>query len=347
MREAMLYDSLPEGKVHCRLCAHGCTISEGKNGLCAVRRCIGGKLFTYAYHRVAALHVDPIEKKPLYHFLPGSRSLSLAAMGCNFHCKFCQNASLSQSKPRETDTPGEPATPAELVEMAFRQGCRSISFTYSEPTVFFELSYDTGKLARDAGLKNVFVTNGYLSEAAVDQAVEFLDAANVDLKAFTEDFYHRYCGARLAPVLDTIRRLYEKGVWVEVTTLVIPGRNSSREELAAIARFLVSVSPDLPWHVSAFHPDYQMWDVPPTSLAELDAAWEEKASGPACVTSIAAMCRGTHFPHLLPDLPPTAGGAIGFHRPPESAERIRLPRLWDHYPRKLHPPSLRRRKHRP
>jgi len=272
MREALLYEPGSAGGVRCLLCNHYCRLRDGDFGRCRVRQCAGDRLVTLVADRVAALQVDPIEKKPLFHFLPGSRSLSLATVGCNFRCTFCQNHSLSQRPARCKDYPGDPIAPAELVKLALARECRSISYTYTEPTVFYELTRETGLAARAAGLKNVYVSNGYMSREAIAGLTDFLDAINVDLKSFSDTFYRRLCGARLGPVLDSIRTFHAAGVWVEVTTLLIPGQNTGEAELRQLAGFLVSVSPDIPWHVSAFHPDYQLQDLPRTSVRDLEQA---------------------------------------------------------------------------
>lgn len=272
---AVLWRPGPDGSVLCDLCAHRCHIGPGKTGICAVRRNDGGALVTLVGDRVAAAHVDPIEKKPFYHLLPGSLSFSVAAPGCNFRCDFCQNWSLSQAphlSPR--DLPGEPAEPATLVAAARRSGCASVAFTYTEPTIFFELAEAVGTLAREAGLKNLFVTNGYLTPEAVARAARFLDGANVDLKTFDDGTYRRVCGASLAGVLRGLDALLEAGVWVEVTTLVVPGLNDSEAELGALAHHLAGLSKDLPWHLSRFHPDFRRTGAAPTSSAALERARE-------------------------------------------------------------------------
>ncbi|HSH68721.1 MAG TPA: AmmeMemoRadiSam system radical SAM enzyme, partial [Deferrisomatales bacterium] len=210
-------------------------------------------------------------KKPLYHLAPGSLSYSVATAGCNFRCKHCQNHTISQINSQAL-LPGRAVTPEQVVKAAVTAGCRSIAYTYTEPTVFFEFALACMKLARQAGLLNVFVTNGYLSPQAVDTAAPYLDAANVDLKAYTDAFYRELCGARLQPVLECIRGLWQRGVWLEVTTLVIPHHNDDPAELREIARFLVSVSPDMPWHVSGFYPTYQLTEEPPTPSATLAEA---------------------------------------------------------------------------
>jgi len=274
-REAMLWSPVGDGRVECRLCAHRCVVAPGKLGVCAVRENRGGRLETLVYGEVVAAHVDPIEKKPLYHFFPGSKALSVATAGCNFRCGFCQNWQISQSPRRKGGgVAGEPFPPEAVVRAALDQGCRSISYTYTEPTIFFEYAYDTARLAREAGLANNFVTNGYMTAEALEKVRPYLDAANVDLKAFEDETYKKVCGARLGPVLESIRRMSDLGIWVEVTTLVVPGLNDSDAELAGIARFIASVDPAVPWHVSRFHPDYDYTEAPPTPLQTLRRAGE-------------------------------------------------------------------------
>jgi len=272
-REATLWEALGDGEaeaVRCRLCSHRCRIPAGRAGLCGVRENRGGTLFTLVYGRLVANNVDPIEKKPLFHVAPGSLSYSIATAGCNFHCSHCQNYQISQVERDAGRIPGHYASPEETVTAAREAGCRSIAYTYTEPTVFFEYALDCMKLARRAGLLNVFVTNGYMSPEGLEAAVPYLDAANVDLKAMTEDFYRKVCGAHLEPVLQTIRELWQRGVWVEATTLVIPHHNDAPEELRELARFLASVSPDLPWHVTGFYPTYRLTDEPPTPASALE-----------------------------------------------------------------------------
>ncbi|MGB2908210.1 MAG: AmmeMemoRadiSam system radical SAM enzyme [Candidatus Aminicenantaceae bacterium] len=272
-KEAMLYASLDGGSVACGLCQHRCHIEPGEHGVCGVRRNQNGRLFTRVYGEVIAAHVDPIEKKPLFHFLPGTHSLSVATMGCNFRCSFCQNWQISQgSKGEGAGLAGRRMDPVEIVAAARKQGCLSISYTYTEPTIYFEYAYDTARLAVEAGLFNVFVTNGYMTPEAVDTIRPYLHACNVDLKSFQEDFYRRMCGARLAPVLETIRLLRESGIWVEVTTLVIPGQNDSEQELTEIATFIADVDRDIPWHISRFHPDFQYQESPATPVETLRKA---------------------------------------------------------------------------
>ena len=269
----MLWRVLEEGKVECYLCAHRCQVAAGKFGVCGVRENQEGKLVTRVYGEVIAAHVDPIEKKPLYHFLPGTDSFSIATVGCNFRCPFCQNWQISQAGKKDKGFGGGQAlSPEEIVQAAKKRGCRSISYTYTEPTIFFEYAYDAAKLAREAGLANVFVTNGYMTAEALRLIQPYLDAANVDLKAFQDETYKKVCGARLGPVLDSIRLMRELGVWIEVTTLVVPGMNDGEKELGDIARFIASVSPEIPWHISRFHPDYKYTQTPATPIETLRKA---------------------------------------------------------------------------
>ena len=274
MHPAALWKPLPDGRVSCRLCSHFCRIEDGRRGLCGVRQNAGGQLFTLVYDRVAAVNLDPVEKKPLYHFLPGTMTFSFGTMGCNLSCAFCQNYSLSQPPRQGREITGERATPADLVAAAKRSNAASISYTYSEPTIFFELMRDTSDLARAAGLKNIMVSNGFQSPACLDALAGRIDAANIDLKAMNETFYERVCGARLKPVLKNLARMRELGWWLEVTTLLIPGGNDADGELRELAAFLVrELGADTPWHISRFHPDFAMRDTPPTPLASLERAF--------------------------------------------------------------------------
>ncbi len=273
MHPAMLWEKANGDTVRCRLCPWRCLISEGQSGRCQVRRNVGGELFSLNYNWVIAANEDPIEKKPLFHFQPGSVSFSVACVGCNFQCDFCQNWQISQMPVQQGRIAGEQISPAELVDHARRYDCRSISYTYTEPTIFFELAYDTSKLAHKAGLKNVFVSNGYITVEALQTIEPYLDAINVDLKAFSEEFYRDVCHGRLAPVLESLRWLAKSRIWVEVTTLVVPGRNDSEKELSDIAHFIAEeMGPQVPWHISRFHPDYHMTTVPATPMATIEKA---------------------------------------------------------------------------
>jgi pyruvate formate lyase activating enzyme len=273
VKQALFQKPRENKKVQCSLCSHRCLIDPGKRGICTVRENRDGILYSLVYDKVIVRNIDPIEKKPLFHFLPGSRSYSIATPGCNFRCKNCQNADISQlPHDRGGVIVGENITPTSIVEAAREHGCASISYTYTEPTIFFELAYDTARLAVEAGLKNVFVTNGYSTPEALKVIRPYLHAVNVDLKGFSDEFYKRICGARLQPVLDAIRLYKEFGIWIEITTLVIPGHNDLDEQLTSIAKFIKSVDESIPWHVSRFHPAYKLLDLPITPLTALERA---------------------------------------------------------------------------
>ncbi len=284
----MLWEKLDEGRVRCGLCAHRCEIKEGDFGFCRVRQNSLGKLYTHVYGRTVAENTDPIEKKPLYHFLPGSSAYSIATVGCNFRCSFCQNWAISQVSSeksgdgffRALSEKGHEMSPEAIVDEAERSGSKSIAYTYTEPTVFFEYAHDTARIARAKGLKNCFVTNGFMTKEAIDKIRPYLDAANVDLKFFKDDTYKKLCKGRLQPVLDSIKNMKDAGIWVEVTTLVIPGVNDTDEELRGIAVFLARTGKEIPWHVSRFHPDYRYTSSGPTPLETIEKAVEiGKAEG--------------------------------------------------------------------
>lgn len=296
LHEARFYEPRPDGSVVCTLCPHDCHVPDGARGACGVRYNRGGRLYTLVYDRVIAREVDPIEKKPFFHFLPGSYAYSISTVGCSLRCAYCQNWEISQWPkehlakhitangaatpvcPRlealQGEVPGEHVNPEGIVTAALASGCQSVSYTYTEPTIFYELAYDTAVLAHERGLKNNFVTNGYINPAPLRQLATVLDAANVDLKFFSEESYRRISRARLGPILDAIRLYHELGVWVEVTTLVVPGLNDSDAELKAIAEFICGVSPAIPWHVSRFYPAWHMLDRPVTDAATLRRARE-------------------------------------------------------------------------
>lgn len=272
--EAYLYESLKNNEVKCNLCNHRCNIKNGRRGICGVRENRGGVLETLVYGKVIAQHIDPIEKKPLFHFLPGSLSYSIATVGCNFKCRFCQNADIAQM-PSDCNgrIVGDAFTPEDVVAEAINGDCKTIAYTYTEPTVYFEFACDTAKLATKKGIRNVFVTNGYMTEEALQMIHPFLDAANVDLKAFTEDFYKTICKAKLVPVTETLKRMKSLGIFVEVTTLIIPGLNDDKKELENLAAFLVdALGPETPWHISRFHPTYKLTDRPRTPVETLISA---------------------------------------------------------------------------
>ena len=274
MKEAYLYERLDDRKVRCSLCNHRCLIQEGKKGICGVRENADGTLVSLVYENVIARHVDPIEKKPLFHFLPASRSYSIATAGCNFRCLFCQNADISQMPVDHGQIFGEFLTPEQIVSDALATRSATIAYTYTEPTVYFELALDTARIAARKGLRNVFVSNGYMTEECLKEIHPDLHAANVDLKGFTDRFYKEQCGAKLDPVLRTLERMVKTGVWLEVTTLLIPGLNDAAGELRGIARFLVNLDPDIPWHISRFHPTYRLTSVHPTPPSSLRRARE-------------------------------------------------------------------------
>lgn len=274
IKEAMLYEKLSGGNVRCHLCGHKCKIAPTKRGICGVRENRDGILYSLIYGMVAAENVDPIEKKPFFHVYPGSESLSLSTVGCNFSCTFCQNSDISQMPRESGEIRGRKITPDEIVESAVATGSVTIAYTYTEPTVFFEFAYDIGRIAHDRGIKNVFVTNGFMTVEAIDKISPYLDAANVDLKSFSDDFYRKRCGGRLLPVLNSIRKMKDLGIWVEVTTLIIPTLNDSDEELRQIAEFILSVGAEVPWHISRFHPTYKMVNLPVTPVETIHRAAE-------------------------------------------------------------------------
>lgn len=276
MKEAMFYEKLSENRVQCLLCNHRCVIKPHNRGICGVRENQEGVLYSLVYGRLVSANLDPIEKKPLFHFQPGSTSFSIATVGCNFQCSHCQNWEISQFPHLfpQKDIPGQLFSPKDVVEDAIKLGASSISYTYVEPTIFYEFAYDCAVLAKEKGLKNVFVSNGYMSKEVVKHLAPVLDAINIDIKGFTEGFYHTICKAKLQPVLENVKLFHELGVWVEITTLIIPGKNDSPSELEGIARFIAGISPDIPWHVSAFHPAYKMMDVPSTKASTLVQARE-------------------------------------------------------------------------
>lgn len=290
MREAVLYKKLGNGSVRCGACRHACVIALGRAGICGVRQNIDGRLYLLVYGKASAVNIDPVEKKPLFHFLPGSAIFSLGTVGCNFGCDFCQNWDISQATRGlasrlakenklkdmgvEVGRLGYDLPPERIVEACVGKGIPSIAYTYNEPSIFFEYFYDTSKLASKRGIRNVLVTNGYESEESLRLAKPYMDAMNIDLKSFSDEFYVKVCRARLQPVLDTIKLAKELGIWTEITTLVIPGKNDSDDELKKIAEFVAGVDASMPWHVTAFHPEYKMRDVSPTSNKMLFNAYE-------------------------------------------------------------------------
>ena len=277
MKEAYLYKKIKDKKVQCRNCAHHCVIENRKRGICGVRENIDGKLFALNYGKACALNIDPIEKKPFFHFLPGSQSLSIATVGCNFRCFSCQNWSISQSSKPDRPVLGEDLPPEEIVELAKKKHLPSISYTYTEPAVFSEYALNTMKLAKKEGLKNNWVSNGFWSKELFDLISPHLDAANIDLKSFENEFYIKYCGGRIEPVLETLKRLKSKKIWVEVTTLIIPTLNDKEEIFENIAKFIKNnLGPETPWHVSQFSGQisWKLQHLPDTPSSTLQIARE-------------------------------------------------------------------------
>lgn len=282
LKEAVLWEAAGDKKVQCFLCSHRCLIADGKTGRCRVRKNIDGILYTLTYNKLCSANPDPIEKKPLFHFQPGTSSFSVATEGCNFQCDFCQNWQISQAAIEQGEIDGQAISPDKIVKAAVDYGCKSIAYTYTEPTIFMELCADCGKLAKQKGLTNVFVSNGYETIQAIDFVKEWLDGINIDLKSFSEDYYSRLCKAHLQPVLDTIEYIAKKtDMWLEVTTLVVPNENDTEDELKRLAEFIVTkAGADVPWHISRFHPQYKYTDSIPTPLETLEKAYEiGKAAG--------------------------------------------------------------------
>jgi len=263
------WHALPDGRLQCDVCPRACKLREGQSGLCFVRARQDDEIVLTTYGRSSGFCIDPVEKKPLYHFLPGTPVLSFGTAGCNLACKFCQNWDMSKS--REMDTLADAASPAQLARAASESGCRSIAYTYNDPVIFLEYAIDVAEASREVGVKSIAVTAGYVCDEPRRRLFGAMDAANVDLKAFTEQFYHRICGGHLANVLDTLLYLHhETDVWLELTTLLIPGENDSPSEIEALSRWVIdNLGADVPIHFSAFHPDYRMLDkspTPPTTL---------------------------------------------------------------------------------
>lgn len=273
MKEASFWEKREDNKVNCLLCRHRCLISDGKRGICCVRENRSGTLYTLVYGNPCSWHVDPIEKKPLFHFFPGSKAFSIATVGCNFRCLHCQNHEISQL-PRDHDMIlGEEMTPHEVVKQAKATGCRSISYTYTEPTMFYEYAFDIANLAKEQGISNNFVTNGYIEEKPLEAIRPYLDAANIDLKSISGEFYRKVCGAKVEGVLASIKKYKQLGIWVELTTLVIPGYNDTDEEFRSIAAFIRDeVGVETPWHISAFYPTYKLTDSHRTPAKTLEKA---------------------------------------------------------------------------
>jgi pyruvate formate lyase activating enzyme len=281
---------MPGKAVTCLACRHYCVIPDGQTGICGVRQNVNGKLNLLVYGKASGAAVDPMEKKPLYHFFPGSKIFSLGTIGCNFGCTFCQNWDTSQASkefrrlalkgqigPQDLKAAisesGFDLPPKKIVEYCLKHDIKAIAYTYNEPSIFFEYTYDTAKLAKEHGISNVYVTNGYTSPEALDKLEGLLDAANIDLKSFSDKFYRDISGARLDEVLKSIKYYYDKGIWLEITTLVIPGKNDSKAELTKIAEFIAGIDVNIPWHISRFSPHYLMQDIAATGKEKLMQAF--------------------------------------------------------------------------
>lgn len=270
MKEALLYKKLPQKKVQCQVCAHYCLISSGQRGICGVRENQNGKLYSLVYGKAAAVNIDPIEKKPLFHFLPNTYTYSIASVGCNFRCANCQNWAISQ-----INQGGQELPPKKIIQEATANHCPSISYTYTEPTIFLEYALETMKLAKKEGLKNIWVTNGFMSKETLELIAPYLEAANVDLKSFDNNFYQKYCHGRLKPVLDNLKEMKRKGIWLEVTTLIIPDLTDQAAMLKKIALFIKKeLGPETPWHISRFFPEvsWKLQHLPTTPLKALEKA---------------------------------------------------------------------------
>ncbi|NMB92025.1 MAG: AmmeMemoRadiSam system radical SAM enzyme [Parcubacteria group bacterium] len=277
-----LYKRLKDGEIQCLACHNYCIIIEGKTGLCGVRQNNKGKLELLVENRAVAVNLDPIEKKPLFHFLPGAAAFSLGTLGCNFGCEFCQNWDISQA-PKNQDTKykiqgtkywGEDWPPEKIIDYCQENNIPVIAYTYNEPTIWTEYALKIMKLASKVNIKNVWVSNGYMSKETLKLISPYLEAINVDLKSFREEFYQKIVHAHLEPVKENIKKIWQRGIWEEVTTLIIPWLNDSDKELKEIANFLVKISPDLPWHISAFYPAYKMLNVPSTPQNTLIRAYK-------------------------------------------------------------------------
>ncbi|MBN2052328.1 AmmeMemoRadiSam system radical SAM enzyme [Candidatus Woesearchaeota archaeon] len=273
MKEASYYSKQKDNIVKCELCPRLCLINPGNRGLCSVRQNIDGKLFSIVYAKPCAVHVDPIEKKPLYHFIPGARAFSIATIGCNFFCSFCQNWQISQARAEAISENFDEVLPKKVVEQCKKEKCDVISYTYTEPTIFYEYMLDTARIAKKAGIKNTIVSNGYINERSLRELCKFIDGANIDLKGFTEEFYRKNCQGRLEPVLQTLKILKEEGVWLEITNLVIPGSNDNFKKIEEMCKWIAeNLGRDVPLHFSRFHPDYKITDSIATPMETLEKA---------------------------------------------------------------------------
>lgn len=275
-KECKLYEIEKNKKVRCLACSHKCLINDMKTGICGVRENQDGKLFLLVYGKISAMNIDPIEKKPLYHFLPKSFAYSIGTVGCNFKCDWCQNFDISQSSKfgERAFILGSDMTPEEIVEDALKNKCKSIAYTYNEPAIYVEFVHDTAVIAKKKGLKNILVTNGYFSKESFDYIKDYIDAANIDLKTFNKDYYEKYCGGKLEYVLKNIEWFFKNNIHIEITTLIIPGINDSEEEFEKIAKFISNIDKNIPWHITRFFPMYKMTNTPVTSITTLKKAEE-------------------------------------------------------------------------
>jgi len=264
MKEVGFYDALDERKVQCHVCHHHCIIGPKQRGICGVRENQKGKLYALNYGKTIATQIDPIEKKPLYHYLENTRTYSLATVGCNLHCLWCQNWRISQSPKPNKEIIGQYISPEEHINQALKHGCDSISYTYTEPTIFFEYAFDIMTLAKEKGLKNIWVSNGYMSKQVFDAIVPLLDAINIDIKGFDDDIHKKYCGCLAGPIRENIRKFHQAGIHIELTTLIVPGMNDDVKDLERIAEFIEELDPHIPWHISRMYPAWKMSDSRPT-----------------------------------------------------------------------------------
>ncbi len=277
MKEVCLYKKLKEKKVKCQNCAHYCTIDQDKRGICGVRENKDGKLYALNYGKAIAFHVDPIEKKPLFHFLPGTESFSLATVGCNFKCSNCQNYDISQGARNLKEIPGKDLPPKEIVKIVKENNIPSISYTYTEPTIFSEYALDTMKIAKENNIKNVWISNGFLSKECFSLIHPYLDAINIDLKSFSDDFYKKHCKGKIKPVIETAKRAKKKNIWLEITTLLIPTLNDSEKNIKDIAKFIKKeLGEETPWHITKFSGliSWKLQDLPETSIETIKKAWK-------------------------------------------------------------------------
>lgn len=266
MKEAMIYDQLDNNQVQCHVCAHHCLIKENHLGICGVRKNIKGKLFALNYGKTISVAIDPVSKKPIEHYLQNTETYSFAAVGCNFKCLWCQNHQISQDPIENHRVLGYDIEPRKHVQRAIENQCKSISYTYTEPTIFVEYAYETMKIAHEKGLKNIWVSNGYMSKQIREMIIPYLDAINIDLKGFDEKKHRHYCGGKIEPIKENIKAFHQAKIHIEITTLVVPGMNDQIDELKNIAHFIADIDPRIPWHISRFFPAYKMQDQVPTDL---------------------------------------------------------------------------------